>query len=96
MSALPSVLGHILEGVVELNPMTEHYQISSMELDGKVKTIDLHELLAQFQGKEVRLTLASFEALAEIAKMVETQGGGGVYGIQPEQLPTVPFNISRK
>lgn len=91
-----SALGHILEGVIEINPMTERYQIASQELDGSVKTIDLHELLAQFVGKEVRLTLASFEGLAQLAKMVEDQGGGQVYGITPEQFPTVPFNISRK
>ena len=91
-----NALGHIIEGVIEVNPMTEHYQIASQEVNGKVKTIDLHELLAQFVGKEVRLTLASFENLAELARIVESKGGGQVYGITPDQLPTVPFNISRK
>lgn len=92
----PNAMGHILEGVVELNPMTERLQVISVGVDGKAHTTDLQELLEQYVGQEVRLTLASFETLAELAKMVEDAGGGQVFGITPEQLPTVPFNIVRK
>jgi hypothetical protein len=72
-----SKLGHLLEGVVEQDPMTDRYRIRIVDPEGNPTSVDLQELLAQYKGKEVRLTLASLENLAKLAELVESQGGGG-------------------
>lgn len=90
-----SALGHILEGVVERDPMTDRYRIMSLGPRG-AEYQDILELLARFEGKEVRLTLASFEALSQLAQMVENAGGGQVHGIMPEDLPAATFNVTRR
>lgn len=91
----PLALGHILEGTVERDPMTDRYTIMTVNQQGKAEVIDLNALLERFEGREVRLTLASIEDLERLARMVETQGAG-VVGVMPEDLPAVPFNIVRK
>lgn len=91
----PQALGHILEGVVERDPLTDRYRIMSRGQNG-AEYQDVQDLLALFEGKEVRFTLASFEGLARLAQMVEDAGGGQVHGIMPEDLPTVPFNVIRR
>lgn len=91
----PIKLGHLIEGVVEQDPLTDRYVIHTVDGKGRPVTVDVQNLLAEFLGKEVRLTLASFENLAQLAKLVESQGGGQVFGVQPEELK-VPFNIVRK
>lgn len=91
----PLNLGHLIEGVVEQDPLTDRYMIRTVDAKGTPVTVDVQNLLAGFVGKEVRLTLASSENLAKLAKLVESQGGGKVFGVQPDQL-AVPFNIIRK
>ena len=88
-------LGHLIEGVVEQDPLSDRYVIHTVDGKGRPITVDIQNLLAEFAGKEVRLTLASFENLAQLARLVENQGGGQVFGVQPEDLK-VPFNIVRK
>jgi hypothetical protein len=88
-------LGHIIEGVIERDPLTGRVQIMTVE-EGRAKVTDVLELLEGYEGKEVRLTLASFENLATIAQMVEAAGGGQVSGVLPDDLPGVPFNIARR
>lgn len=95
-SKTPIKLGHLIEGVVEQDPLTDRYVIHTVDAKGKPVTVDVQNLLAEFVGKEVRLTLASFENLAQLARLVEQQGGGQVFGLHPEQLPQVPFNVVRK
>jgi hypothetical protein len=91
----PSPLGHIVEGVVERDPVTGRFQIMTVE-NGRAKTTDVAELLASYEGQEVRLTLASFENLTKLAQMVEGAGGGLVQGVMADDLPGVSFNISRR
>ncbi len=88
--------GHLIEGTVEQDPLSDRYVLRTVDAKGQHRTVDVQDLLAEFKGKEVRLTLASFENLAELAKLVEKQGGGRVFGVQPEDMPAVPFNIARK
>jgi hypothetical protein len=71
-----SALGHIIEGVVEHNSFNERYQIVSVDSSGKAVVTDLQDLLAAYVGKEVRLTLASFENLAELAAILEASPRG--------------------
>lgn len=91
----PITLGHLIEGTVEQDPLTDRYVIHTVDPKGRPVTVDVQTLLAAYIGKEVRLTLASFENLAKLAKLVEGQGGGQVFGIKPDELP-VPFDIVRK
>jgi len=90
-----TALGHILEGTVERDPLTNRLQIMTVE-NGKAKTVDVLALLETYEGKEVRVTLASFDNLAKLAQMVEDAGGGLVHGVMPEDLPNVSFGINRR
>ena len=91
----PLQLGHLIEGVIEQDPLTDQYVIRTVDAQGKQLIVNVQELLSKYAGQEVRLTLASFENLARLARLVEGQGGGQVFGIQPEEMP-VPFSIVRK
>lgn len=72
-------LGFLIEGVLEQDPMTDKYVIRST--DGSGKSFDVEAALASLKGEEVRLTLASADQLAQLAKMVEAQGGDEVAGV---------------
>lgn len=91
----PSVLGHILEGRIEQDPLTGSYQLMTVGPDGKAQVVNLQELVAPYEGKDVRLTLASFDNLNTLAQMAERAGGGLVSGVMPDDLPGVSFNIAR-
>jgi hypothetical protein len=92
----PNSFGHLLEGTIEQDPLTDRYVLRVKDAKGRPGTVDLQALFAHFVGQEVRLTLASFENLNKLAQLVESQGGGGqVLGLHPSELP-VPFNIVRK
>jgi len=88
-------LGHLIEGVVEQDPMTDQYVIRTEDAQGKPVTIDVQELLSRYVGKEVRFTLASLENLEALARLVEEQGSGQVAGIQPEELGS-PYDVRRR
>lgn len=77
----PFNLGHLKTGKVEQDPLTDRYNIRVMGDDGKVEVFDVQEALKALDGQEVRLTLASLDDLAKLAKMVEEQGGGEVMGV---------------
>ncbi len=91
----PFEFGHLLEGTLEQDPMTDRIVLIAETRDGKRVSIDLHEILRKYVGQDVRFTLASFANLEKLARLVEASGGGQVHGIQPEELP-VPFNVVRK
>lgn len=77
--------GHLIEGIVEQDPMTDRYVIRTVDEHGNPVTFDPERAFAALLGKEVRLTLASFEQLTQLAKLVENQGGGQVAGIYPDK-----------
>ena len=85
---MPSLfdLGHLIEGTVEQDPMTDRYVIRTVDSSGKPLTFDVQSALAEYVGKEVRFTLASFDNLEKLAQMVEKQGTGQVTGIYPPDL----------
>jgi hypothetical protein len=67
----PLEFGHLIEGVVEQDPLTDRYLIKIEKDDGTVTQFDIQAALARYKGQEVRLTLASFEAIEKLASMVE-------------------------
>lgn len=95
MADSASPLGHIVEGVVERDPITDRLQIMTVE-NGQAKVVVIDDLVATYEGREVRFTLASFENLTKLAQMVEDAGGGLVQGVMADDLPSVSFNISRR
>lgn len=72
--------GFLTEGVLEQDPLTDQFVIRTVDADGKPVTFDVNQALKSLVGHEVRFTLASFEDLAKLAKLVEEQGGGEVQG----------------
>jgi hypothetical protein len=80
---------------VEQDPLTGRYQVMAVGRNGKAVVTDLQDLVAPYLGKEVRLTLVSFENLEQLALLAEQAGGGQVSGVMPEDLPGVSFDIQR-
>jgi hypothetical protein len=92
----PFQLGHLIEGTIEQDPMTDRYNIRTVDADGNPVTFDVQDALAALAGKEVRFTLVTFENLARLAELVEGQGGGGrVLGVHPSDIG-VPFDTRKK
>ena len=91
----PLAFGHLIEGRLEQDPMTDEYVIRTVDSKGKPKTVNLHEILASLKGEDVRFTLVSFENLARLAAMVEQEGGGQVMGVATlDEIPGA--NVVRK
>ena len=88
-------MGHLIEGVIEQDPMTDRWNIRTVDAAGNPSTFDVQGALATLAGKEVRFTLVTFENLAKLAELVETQGGGQVFGVHPEDIG-VPFDSRKK
>jgi len=68
--------GHLIEGVVEQDPMSDRFVIRVDNDDGTVSTFDIQEALAKYVGQDVRLTLATLQTLDMLATMAE--GGNDV------------------
>ncbi len=62
-------MGHLVEGVVEQDPMTDRFVIRTDK-----GMFDPHEVLSKFEGRSVRMTLVDFDTLQRLAKMVEAGG----------------------
>lgn len=88
--------GHLIEGTLERDPMTDRFQIHTVNASGQPLVVDLQDILSRFVGQDVRFTLAGLEGLRKLAELVEKAGGGDVLGIPAEAFPNVPFNIQGK
>ena len=92
----PSALGHLIEGTVGIDPVSGRHCLMVEDHGHKTYALDPLDLLAAYEGKEVRLTLISFEHLNELAQMAEERGIGQVAGVTPEDFPEVSFDIRRR
>jgi hypothetical protein len=72
MSKIPG-LGELLEGVLERDPLDDTYQIRFSE-DGRQRVVQLQDVLAEYSGHEVRLTIAFTRALAAAAESIGDEG----------------------
>lgn len=88
-------LGHIIEGVVELDPMDDTPRIRTIDDSGKQILINPVDLLRGFAGKDVKMTLTSLENLQKIQELLE-QTGGMVQAVMPEDLDGVSVTTTRK
>lgn len=73
----PFNMGHLIEGVVEQDPLTDQFTIRTPE----GTFFDTQKALGDLKGQAVRLTLVSFDTLQKLAEMVEMSGGGQVIGV---------------
>lgn len=65
-------LGIILEGVVELDPMSGRMVIRIQELNGSSAFMDIQSQMEKYKGEEVRFILTPLRTVSQLAKMVES------------------------
>jgi hypothetical protein len=75
--------GHLVEGIIEQDPMTDRFVIRVEQPDGSVTTFDVQKALEAYNGQQVRMTLATLQTLDTLARMIEdgndvVVGGGSV------------------
>jgi hypothetical protein len=64
-------LGIMVEGVVELDPISGRMVLRVQQPDGSNQLLDIEEQLEAHEGKEVRFILTPLEAIAELARLVQ-------------------------
>ena len=77
-------MGLMVEGVVELDPLSGRLIIRVEDKQGGFETYDLQEHLARYNGREVRCIVTPMATVAKLAQMVE-QGR-----VRLEDVPSVP------
>ncbi len=64
-------VGTMVEGVVEIDPMTDHVVVR-YETKAGVQFFDLNERLLKYRGQEVRCIVTPLSTVAKLAQMVES------------------------
>ncbi len=77
-------MGLMVEGIVELDPMTDRLVIRYQDKEGTVQTADVQERLLQYKGQEVRCIITPTATIQQLARMVESGG------VKLEDVPPVP------
>jgi len=67
-------LGTMVEGVVELDPISGRMVLRIPQEDGSNEFLDIQERLEYYKGEEVRFILTPLKTVAELARLV---GEGG-------------------
>jgi hypothetical protein len=62
---------YLVEGTVEQDPMTDRFYIRTQDQAGQPVNFDPQQALSTYKGQEVRLTIASFDTLAELGRLTE-------------------------
>ena len=85
MSGVPGLdLGLMVEGVVELDPMTGRLVLRCDNGKGGFQTFDVQERLLMYKGAEVRCIITPMASVAKLAQMVENGA------VKLEDAPQVP------
>lgn len=77
-------MGLMVEGIVELDPMSGRLIIRYQDKSGAFQTADIQERLLQYRGEEVRCIITPTATIAQIARLVENGG------MKLEEVPPVP------
>jgi hypothetical protein len=64
-------LGHVKEGVVEIDPMTGRMVLRCTAPDGAVEYFDVQQALERYRNEEVRVIIVPFATINKVAQMVE-------------------------
>lgn len=65
-------LGHVKEGVVELDPMTGHWVLRCPTGDGGYEYFDVQAALEGYRNEDVRLVLVSVATIRRVEQMVNS------------------------
>jgi len=65
-------LGIILEGIIELDPMTSRMVLRIQQKDGSNKFVDVQECLEKYKGEEVRFIMTPLRTVDELTKLVKS------------------------
>lgn len=76
-------LGVVVEGVVELDPISGRLIIRSEDEHGQFQEVDVQARMEQYQGEEVRFIMTPLRTVSEIAQMVEAGE------MDPSEIPVV-------
>lgn len=77
-------LGLMVEGIVELDPMSGRLVVRYEDDQGNFQFHDVQEYLLRYKGQEVRCIITPTATIAQLAKLVE-QGN-----VRLEDIPAVP------
>ncbi len=77
-------LGLMVEGVIELDPMSGRLVIRYEDKSGVFQFHDIQEQLLRYKGEEVRCIITPMASVAKLAHMVE-QGS-----VKMDEIPKVP------
>lgn len=81
-------LGIMVEGVVELDPMTGLHVIRVEGNDGKNTFISVQDAVSRYRGQDVRFILTPMATIGQLAEMVNEEG------VPLEQIPTLKSGLS--
>lgn len=65
-------LGLMVEGVVELDPLSGRMVLRIPQADGSNQFLDIQEHLARYRGQEVRFICTPLAEIAKLAQMIES------------------------
>ena len=65
-------LGILVEGVVELDPMSGRMVLRVQQVDGSNTFLDVQEQLERYKGEEIRFIVTPQRSIQELARMVES------------------------
>lgn len=60
-------LGELIEGILERDPLDDSFQIRVLEGE-RQRVLRLQDVLAEYEGQDVRFTIASTSALSALAE----------------------------
>jgi len=76
-------LGIIVEGIVELDPISGRFLVRVEDERGEFGDVDVQAQMEKYKGEPVRFILTPLQTVSDIAKMVE-EGE-----LDPSQIPTL-------
>ncbi len=82
----PIDFGYLVEGIIELDPITGHPTIRTVDGAGKPIDFDVAAHVARYAGQEVRFILTPFDTINRLNDMAEKGELGDVAPI-PNQGP---------
>ena len=77
-------LGIVVEGIVELDPITERMILRYEDKKGNTQLVDIQERLEAYRDQEVRFIVTPLATVARLGEMVESGE------LKLEHVPMVP------
>ena len=65
-------LGHVKEGVVEIDPMTDRMTLRCPNDDGDFEYFDVQAALQEYRNEEVRIIIVPCSTIRQVSQMVES------------------------